>query len=409
MRTLLELINESIEDGKYLDLPTEMYKPYNYSMPNPKPRQEGMYSVGRGKKEKFRISDEQYAKRLAEWEERNEKRKVETKKQNDEWKRYVDSVKKVNEENFDILIDKMLRLIDNKERRDGFIKNMVGRIIEGIKNNPQPEGRKDFYESRLIRALNSFRKSIALDNDSKIKGSSDWIDSYEENIYDNLYFWGSQYQIELPKFSKLPEAKHNLFTKTAGRLMDEFVGSSGRSLSDKAYSKKYAQFKAQVEKDKTKITKFRTAWSKTDQYKNLIKIADMIEDDVETIEKTCDRAYTRFDELNGKNKKYEEARKAVLDTVDEYIDKEFGNKKHAVRCWGKSLVDILVMIKLAGKEDPEIEIIDKNTSGWISGMIHSCKFKVTDEDGNEYVTGKYEDQGFDSYGDGGADGFGAWD
>ena len=135
----------------------------------------------------------------------------------------------------------------------------------------------------------------------------------------------------------------------------------------------------------------------------------MIEDDVEKIEKIIDRSYTRFDELNGKNKAFRKASEEVKDVVDEYIEKAFGNTKHAVSCYGKSLLDILVAIKLAGKDDPKIEIIETATSSWLSGMRHSCKFKVTDSDGNEYVTGKYEDRGFDSFERTPGDGFGPWD
>lgn len=412
-RSLKDFIKESIEDGKYLDLPTQMYKPtFGPGMPKPKQSYSRRYREnGKTKTSTGTYSDSVYANMLKRWEESNAQQKAKNKEAEDAWKKHIELIKKIDAENFEILINKMFDLLENKERRENFIKTMVAQIIEDIKNTQNRGGdnsKKVWREKNMISNLNSLRNSIQLDNDSTIKGS--WtFDAYEEDIYDNLYRWGSIYGIQLPQFSREKEAKNSLFAKTAHQLMDEFVETSGRRLSDEAYSKKYNQFIKQVEKDKQKIAKFRAAWSKTEQYKKLLKIVDMIEDDVETVEKTVDRAYTRFDELNGKNKAYRKAQNEVKDRANEYLEKVFKNTMHAVSCYGKSLIDILTMIKLSGQDDPEIEIIDQNTSSWMSGMRHSCKFKVVDSEGNEYVTGKYEDRGFDSFERTPGDGFSAWD
>lgn len=413
MRNLLEIIKESIEDGKYVDLPDEMYKPSKYQFQSmPKPKQE---QKGNSRRPGFRYPDSKYAEMLQRWEESNSRLKAKKKEADEAWKKHVELVKKVDAENFEILIDKMLKLMENKDRRDDFIKHQVSSILEEIKNRAErgyKDNKKPYAEKRLFGAVNSFRKALELENDSRIKGSS-WqgLDSFEENIYMNLYTWGSLYQIDVPKFSRKKDFKSDLFSDTVSDLMDEWREnrSTPKSASDEAYSKQYKKFSEQIAKDKTKVAKFRAAWAKTDQYKNLVKIADMIEDDVEKIEKIVDRTYTRFDELNGKDKAFRKAQEEVKDTVDKWLDKEFNNTKHAVSCYGKSLMDILVAIKLAGKDDPEIEVIDKGTSSWMSGMRHSCKFKVTDSDGNEYVTGKYEDRGFDSFERTAGDGFGPWD
>lgn len=412
MRNLLEVINESIEDGKYVDLPEEMYKPSKYQFQStPKPKQEQTVRGPRGQKHTWKYDDKAYGEMLKRWEESNSITKAKKKEADDAWKKHVELVKKVDAENFEILIDKMVKLMDDKSRRDDFIKTQVSQILESIKKSGANDNKREWREKYLLENVNSFRKSLELDNDSKIPGNSWRADSYEEDIYKNLYKWGSLYQIEVPKFSKKRDFKHNLFSETVDDLMDEWSQnrSTLRSASDEAYSKQYKKFSEQIAKDKTKVAKFRAAWAKTDQYKKLVQIADMIEDDVEKIEKIIERTYTRFAELNGKNKAFRKAQEEVKDTVDKWLDKEFDNTKHAVSCYGKSLIDILVAIKLAGKDDPEIEVIDKGTSSWMSGMRHSCKFKVTDSDGNEYVTGKYEDRGFDSFERTPGDGFGPWD
>lgn len=414
MRNLLEIIKESIEDGKYVDLPDKMYKPSKYQFQTKsKPKQERSERGPGGKKFTFKYPDAQYAKMLADWEDHNAKAKAKKKEAEDEWKKHVELVKKVDAENFEILIDKMLKLMEDKDRRDDFIKRQVSQILETIKTRKE-RGYKDdgkpYNEKNLLGSVNSFRKAIALDNDSHIKGNDVYgLDSFEEDIYINLYRWGSLYQIDVPNFSRKRDFKSDLFTSTVHELMDEWREGEMRSISDERYSKQYEKFKAQLEKDKAKVAKFRAAWGKTEQHKKLLQIADMIEDDVEKIEKIIDRTYTRYDELNGKDKAFRKAQDEVRDRADKEIEKVFKETKHAVTCYGKSLMDILVAIKLAGKDDPEIEVIDKGTSSWMSGMRHSCKFKVTDSDGNEYTTGKYEDRGFDSFERTAGDGFGPWD
>ena len=411
MKNLITFIYESIEDGKYVDLPEEMYKPSKYEFQTmPKPKQERTMRSPGGKYQTYKYDDNVYANMLKQWEESNAKVKAKKKVAEEAWKKHVELVKKIDAENFEILIDKMLKLMDDKTRRDDFIKTQVSQILESMKKNGSNDNKRDWREKALLEKVNSFRKSLELDNDSQIPGNSWRADSYEEDIYVNLYKWGSLYQIEVPKFSNNRDFKHNLFSETVDDLMSHWRDTvPTKKLADKSYYAQRDKFIKQIEKDKVKVAKFRAAWAKTDQYKKLVKIADMIEDDVEKIEKIIDRSYTRFDELNGKNKAYRKASEEVKGVVDEYIEKAFGNTKHAVSCYGKSLLDILIAIKLAGKDDPKIEIIEPATSSWLSGMRHSCKFKVTDSDGNEYVTGRYEDRGFDSFERTPGDGFGPWD
>ena len=411
MKNLTTFIYESIEDGKYVDLPEEMYKPSKYEFQTiPKPKQERTMRMPGGKMQTYKYDDNVYANMLKRWEENSAELKDKKKAAEEAWKKHVELVKKVDAENFEILIDKMLKLMDDKTRRDDFIKTQVSQILESMKKNGSNDKKRDWREKALLEKVNSFRKSLELDNDSQIPGNSWRADSYEEDIYVNLYKWGSLYQIEVPKFSNNRDFKHNLFSETVDDLMSHWRETvPTKKLADKSYNAQRDKFIKQIEKDKVKVGKFRAAWAKTDQYKKLVKIADMIEDDVEKIEKIIDRSYTRFDELNGKNKAFRKASEEVKGVVDEYIEKAFGNTKHAVSCYGKSLLDILVAIKLAGKDDPKIEIIETATSSWLSGMRHSCKFKVTDSDGNEYVTGRYEDRGFDSFERTPGDGFGPWD
>ena len=117
MKNLTTFIYESIEDGKYVNLPEEMYKPSKYEFQTmSKPKQERTMRYPGGKMQTYKYDDNVYADMLKQWEERNAKVKAKKKAAEEAWKKHVELVKKIDAENFEILIDKMLKLMDDKTR-----------------------------------------------------------------------------------------------------------------------------------------------------------------------------------------------------------------------------------------------------------------------------------------------------
>ena len=95
MKTLKEYFLESREDGKYLDLPPYMSEPWLYPhMP-----------------EEDRI------------------------KRKSEYKAYKDSIKKVNAENLEILLDKFLEAIETRECKNNFMLNSSNCKLNVYLNN----------------------------------------------------------------------------------------------------------------------------------------------------------------------------------------------------------------------------------------------------------------------------------
>lgn len=404
--SLLNYINESLEDGKYLDIPALDYYDSQFNMMRPKePKRERKFRGPDKVIHTLKRSEEDYARDMAYYEKCLEVYKVKKKEHDAKIKEYESMKKKLSEENFNILIDKLLKIIGDKKRRQVFIQKSVATIVEQAKNNVN---KKTWKESELMKMVNNVRCALLLDDKTYISEKYNGeLAALEKSIYSAVRYIGLNYDVELPNFDKMAESP--LFAEELYSRVDSDTNHGKVPRSDNGYDKYIDKKKAEVAKDKEKVKKLREKWSKTQQYENLVKIANMFEDDVEQAIKSSKRAYTRFDELNGKNKKMVELRDKLGKVAYEYLEDYFGDSMKAVTCYGVSLVDILISLEGKGDEDYKVEIIEKNTSSWLSGMRKSCRFKVTASDGEVYTTGKYEDRGFDSYGDSNIDGFSPWD
>ena len=105
MKSLINFIIESKEDGKYLDLPQSMSKPFFYP--------------GISKEEKD-----------------NAKKR---------WKEYEESVIKINTENFEILIDKLKTAMTSKKGHNNFILNAQNCTFDNFYGKDE-NGNKDFFD-----------------------------------------------------------------------------------------------------------------------------------------------------------------------------------------------------------------------------------------------------------------------
>ena len=389
MKKLLEYFLESKEDGKYLDLPQSMSKPFFY--PGiPKSTKEDM------------------------------KKK---------WKEYQESVIKINTENFEILVDKLKTAMSSKKGHNNFILNAQNCTFDNFYGKDE-NGNKDFFDL-VERATKEAR--IALETDD-IKAASFtkarqpekrnswdkdvtlfWSDStgFTFSIYLALSIIAQAYNVNIPKFNE----KFNIMKTDSvyGKYQEMWENTPKPRNDDKREEKSnkvYKKAEAEYEKDSKKIKKMREAFRKSDLYKDIVAILDQVEDDLEATEQNYKKWEKIFAEKIKKDeeaKKLAEAIEKIKDDVQKVLEKSFGSYSRI--SWG---VDNLY--KLAAKaylesdnKMPEIKELSRNTGSWLSGMHTTCEFEVIGANGTSYGKVKLEDKGLD--GDDGrpVDGFGTWD
>lgn len=389
MKKLLEYFLESKEDGKYLDLPQSMSKPFFY--PGiPKSTKEDM------------------------------KKK---------WKEYQESVIKINTENFEILVDKLKTAMSSKKGHNNFILNAQNCTFDNFYGKDE-NGNKDFFDL-VERATKEAR--IALETDD-IKAASFtkarqpekrnswdkdvtlfWSDStgFTFSIYLALSIIAQAYNVNIPKFNE----KFNILKTDSvyGKYQEMWENTPKPRNDDKREEKSnkvYKKAEAEYEKDSKKIKKMREAFRKSDLYKDIVAILDQVEDDLEATEQNYKKWEKIFAEKIKKDeeaKKLAEAIEKIKDDVQKVLEKSFGSYSRI--SWG---VDNLY--KLAAKaylesdnKMPEIKELSRNTGSWLSGMHTTCEFEVIGANGTSYGKVKLEDKGLD--GDDGrpVDGFGTWD
>lgn len=389
MKSLSTYFLESKEDGKYLDLPQSMNKPFFYP--------------GISKAEKDN-----------------------TKKR---WKEYEESVIKINTENFEILIDKLKTAMASKKGHNNFILNAQNCTFDNFYGKDE-NGNKDFFDF-VEKAAKEAR--IALETDD-IKAASFtkarqpekrnswdkdvtlfWSEStgFTFSIYLALSVIAQAYNIDIPKFNE----KFNILkTDTVYSKYQEMWDNTSKPSNDDRREEKskkvYKKAEAEYEKDSIKIKKAREAFKKSDLYKDIVSILDKVEDDLEATEQNYKKWEKIFAEKIKKDedaKKLADAIEKIKDDVQKVLKKSFGS--YSSISWG---VDNLY--KLAAKaylesdnKMPEIKELSNTIGSWLSGMHKTCEFEVIGANGTSYGKVKLQDKGLD--GDDGkpVDGFGAWD
>ena len=388
MKSLKNFIIESKEDGKYLDLPQSMNKPFFYP--------------GISKAEKD-----------------NAKKR---------WKEYEESVIKINTENFEILVDKLKTAMASKKGHNNFILNAQNCTFDNFYGKDENDN-KDFFDDVEYAAK---KARIALETDdinaaTFIKTRQNKTNSYDKD--QTLFWWDSKgytfsiyqalcviaqaYNIDIPKFNE----KFNIWkTDSIDSKYQEMWEQTSHSRNDAAREKQshrtWNKAEKEYEKDSVKIKKAREAFKKSGLFKDIVAILDKVEDDLQA----ADQNYKTWAKIIGeKIKKDEEAKKLadaiakIKDDVQKVLEKSFGSYSRI--SWG---VDNLY--KLAAKaylesdnKMPEIKELSHNTGSWLSGMHTTCEFEIIGANGTSYGKVKLQDKGLD--GDDGkpVDGFGAFD
>lgn len=389
MKKLLEYFLESKEDGKYLDLPQSMSKPFFYP------------GIPKSTKDEMK----------------------------NKYKEYEESVIKINTENFEILVDKLKIAMTSKQGHNNFILNAQNCTFDNFYGKDE-NGNKDFFDL-VEKAAKEAR--IALETDD-IKAASFtktrqpekrnswdkdvtlfWSEStgFTFSIYLALSVIAQAYNVNIPKFNE----KFNILKTDSvyNKYQEMWENTSHPSNDDRREEKSnkvYKKAEAEYEKDSKKVKKMREAFRKSDLYKDIVAILDKVEDDLETTEQNYKKWEKIFAE---KIKKDEEAKKLadaiekVKDDVQKVLEKSFGSYSRI--SWG---VDNLY--KLAAKaylesdnKMPEIKELSHNTGSWLSGMHTTCEFEVIGANGASYGKVKLQDKGLDDDNGRPVDGFGPWD
>jgi len=383
MKSLKQYFLESREDGKYLDLPKYMCEPWIYP---------GMSK-----------------------EERDKKR--------GDYKAYKDSVKKINEENFEILIDKFLKFIESREGKNNFLLNSsnckFNVYLQKDKNYRDYFDDIEQYVAMVRVALESDKinlnelcdKTRKEDVKSWEKGRNklfrlwDSERQFSASVYNLLAYIAQAYNIDIPKFSD--ETFSDLFTPSSDARLTKMREKSGRQWNDETYRKKATKAGEEFEKDVERVKKARDKFRKTDTYKNIIKILDVVEDDL----KAADENYTKFEErfkaekaASKRNKEIADAIAEVTDRVNAIIKKEFCNPDEVSFYVNKLYAAVAAAYLDSDKQFPDIEVSNKHTGSWLAGMRHKATFTVKGKNGKDYGSITMEDRGL-----GNADGFGPWD
>lgn len=389
MKHLIDFLVESKEDGKYLDLPQSMSKPFFYP------------GIPKGTREEMK----------------------------NKYKEYEESVIKINTENFEILVDKLKTAMNSKQGHNNFILNAQNCTFDNFYGKDE-NGNKDFFDL-VERAAKEAR--IALETDDiqaasftkarqpEKRNSWDkditlfWYEStgFTFSIYLALSVIAQAYNVNIPKFN---DRFNILKTDSVYSKYQEMWDKASHSRNEEAMRKKsdkvYKKAEAEYEKDSKKIKKLREAFKKSDLYKDIISILDKVEDDLEATEQNYKKWEKIFAEKIKKDedaKKLAEAIEKIKDEVQKVLEKSFGSYSRI--SWG---VDNLY--KLAAKaylesdsKMPEIKELSRNTGSWLSGMHTTCEFEVIGANGTSYGKVKLQDKGLD--GDDGkpVDGFGAMD
>ena len=389
MKDIIKYFLESKEDGKYLDLPQSMNKPFFYP------------GIPKDQKE------------------------LSKKK----WKEYEESVIKINTENFEILIDKLKTAMASKKGHNNFILNAQNCTFDNFYGKDE-NGNKDFFDF-VEKATKEAR--IALETDD-IKAASFtkarqpekrnswdkdvtlfWYEStgFTFSIYQALCVIAQAYNIDIPKFNeKFNILKTNTVYSKYQEMWENTSKPSNDDRREEKSKKVYKKAEAEYEKDSVKIKKAREAFRKSGLFKEINTILDKVEDDLEATEQNYKKWEKIFAEKIKKDedaKKLADAIEKIKDDVQKVLEKSFGS--YSSISWG---VDNLY--KLAAKaylesdnKMPEIKELSHNTGSWLSGMHTTCEFEVIGANGTSYGKIKLQDKGLD--GDDGkpVNGFGAYD
>lgn len=383
MKTLKEYFFESKEDGKYLDLPKYMNEPW-----------------------------------IGPWMSKEQKSKIKS-----DYKAYKESVKQINEENFEILIDKFLSAIKTKEVKNNFLLNSSNCKFTVYLNKEKGEEYRDYFDdieemvARARIALESDEvrhmgeKTRKKENNSYYSNPNVllrfWDDEkqFSSSIYNIIAYLAQAYNIDIPKFSE--ENFSDLFTASSDEIFDKKSHVRRSNWSDERYSKERHKAEDEFNKNKEKVKKARDKFRKTDLYKNILEILSIVEDDLAAADENYTRFEARFKEAKAKTQRDKDIADAIIevtDKVNDIIKKEFHSPNEVSFYVNKLYAAVAAAYLDSDKQFPDIEVTNRSTGSWLAGMKHRATFNVKGKNGKDYGSITMEDRGLDN-----TPGFGPWD
>ena len=385
MKSLIQFIKESRADGKYIDLPKKQYKPEHLSA-------------------KYQGAD--YVKKAKE-----------------SWKEYKNSVININTENFDILVDKLLDAVKSTQGQENFIRNKDNSNFSNFYYNKET-GERDFFDdvelaARKCRAAletddiqmdkilktRQAEKRNSWDKDQTIfYGGYNW----SQSIYKGLCMIAQVYNVDIPEFD---ERFNPLMTKSIDDRMQDWIETKFTKTSDEQWAKRKQKEREAYNKDVEKLKKVREQFKKSDTYKKLIQVLDIVEANL----KKADDRFKSWDEVFGKmsaDKKaaaeLKKAIEAVKDTVNKALADAFTNPEDI--SWGTAKFAAAAgQAYLKTGEQPEIKRLSRKTGSWLSGMHVTCEFEVFASDGTSFGKYTFQDRGLDGPDGRPVSGFGPYD
>jgi len=338
----------------------------------------------------------------------------------EKYKEYVKTAQQINGDNLEILVARLKEAVINANGNKAF--KLMADECKFDRYYFEREKEHDFFEE-VETALSYIRASLELDDFSmtEFKHTRKNDRGEERNIAfwnsdlsytANLYKWISKiaaaYNVEMPKFDKDIAL---LSTSSADERFDEWRNDrpSFRKISDRAYDAARERAQQEYERDSKKIRKAREAFRKTELYKDLNEILDIVENDL----KAADNDYINWaDKMAEKARKdaYEKQIQDAIEKVSDYvkskIEKELDDDCF---CYGQTSLYRLAAIAYVEDGDmPTIVVKSSKTGSWMSGMRHTATFEVIGKNDKSFGEVTMEDYGITDHGRS-VDGFGAWD
>ena len=94
----------------------------------------------------------------------------------------------------------------------------------------------------------------------------------------------------------------------------------------------------------------------------------------------------------------------MTDKVNDIVAKEFHDPDEVSFYINNLYKAVAIAYLESDKQFPDIEVTNKSTSSWLSGLRHKATFTIKGKNGKDYGSITMEDKGLPN-----GDGFGPWD
>lgn len=338
----------------------------------------------------------------------------------EKYKEYAKTAQQINGDNLEILVARLKEAVTNANGNKAFV--LMADECKFDRYYFEREREHDFF-SEVELALSYIRAALELDDfsmgefthtrkDSKGKSINLGRWNGNQSYTANLYYWISKiaaaYNVDMPKFDKDITL---LSTSSADERFDAWYNDrvGFRKISDRAYDTARERSQQEYERDSKKIRKAREAFRKTELYKDLNEILDIVENDL----KAADNDYIRWaDKMAEKARKdaYEKQIQDAIEKVSDYVKSEIEKELDDDNfCYGQtSLYQLAAIAYVEDGDMPAIVVKSSKTGSWMSGMRHSATFEVIGKNGKSFGEVTMGDYGITDHGRT-VDGFGAWD